>query len=40
MSNLVEVVVHDLLIGRKTLLDHWDGLSMVSVLVYMVIVSL
>ena len=40
MSNLVEVVVHDLLIGRKTLLDRWDGLAMVSVLVYMVIVSL
>ena len=34
LSNLVEIVVHHLLIGWITYLGHRDGLPMVSALVY------
>ena len=36
LSNPLEVVVHDLLIGRMTSLDYWDEFPMVSALVCIV----
>ena len=37
LNNSLEVVVHHLLIGRMISLDCWDGVPMVSALVYMII---
>ena len=34
LSNLVETVVHLLLIGGMTCLEHWNEFLMVSVVVY------
>ena len=35
LGNIVEIIMHDLLIGGMTFFDDRDGFSMVSALVYM-----
>ena len=34
LDNLVETIVHHILIGRMTCLGHWDEFPIVSALVY------